>query len=112
MSKAIGFVEMATVQEVRRAVDQLNGKEFAGQVIQVSEFNTVFERVKRSCADVASQMQCPHHFTNAKVEMTGESFDDFSMEVITCCEEFRRRVEEALDKLVPHPAASLRRPRR
>jgi cytidyltransferase-like protein len=75
-------------------------------------FDTGFERVKRSCADVASQMQCPHHFTNAKVEMTGESFDDFSMEAITCCEEFRRRVEEALDKLVPHPAAALRRPRR
>jgi len=66
MSKAIGFVEMATVQEVRRAIDQLNGKELAGRVIQVSEFDTEFERVKQSCADVASQMQCPHHFTNAR----------------------------------------------
>ena len=49
---------------------------------------------------MASQTQCPHHFKNAKVEMAGENFGEFSMEVITCCEEFRRCVEEALDKLV------------
>ena len=61
------------------------------------QFDTEFERVKRSCADLASQMRCPHHYKNAKVEMAGESFDDFSMEVVTCCDEFRRCVEEALD---------------
>ncbi len=64
--------------------------------------DTEFERVKQSCADVASQMQCPHHFRNAKLETCGENFDDFSIEVITCCEEFRRRVEEALDRLGKH----------
>ena len=101
-SKAIILVEVATAQEVRRAIDQLNGKELDGRVIRVSEFDTEFERVKRSCADVASEMWCPRHFMSAKVEMDGESLDDFSMEVITCCEEFRRRVEQALDKLVPH----------
>ena len=74
--------------------------EGVGRVIQVSEFDTAFERVKRNCADLASEMQCPHHFTNAKVEIAGEDFDDFSMEVITCCDEFRRRVEEVLDTLV------------
>jgi RNA recognition motif-containing protein len=37
MSKAIGFVEMATKQEARRAIVQLNGKELVGRVIQVSE---------------------------------------------------------------------------
>jgi len=37
MSKAIGFVEMATAQEAQRAIDQLNGKELSGRVIQVSE---------------------------------------------------------------------------
>jgi RNA recognition motif-containing protein len=36
-SKAIGFVEMATAQEARRAIDQLDGKELAGRVIQVYE---------------------------------------------------------------------------
>jgi len=36
-SKAIGFVQMATVQEARKAIDQLNGKELAGRVILVSE---------------------------------------------------------------------------
>jgi cold-inducible RNA-binding protein len=36
-SKAIGFVEMATEQEARRAIEQLNGRELAGRVIHVSE---------------------------------------------------------------------------
>jgi hypothetical protein len=63
-------------------------------------FNTEFEQVKRSFWDLASQMQCPHHFKTATVEMDGGSFDDFSMEVITCCNEFQRRVEGALNKLV------------
>jgi RNA recognition motif-containing protein len=37
LSRAIGFVEMATVQEAQRAIVQLNGRELAGRVIQVSE---------------------------------------------------------------------------
>ena len=36
-SKVIGFVEMETEEDARRAVDQLNGKELAGQTIYVSE---------------------------------------------------------------------------
>ena len=36
-SKAIGFVEMSTEAEAQRAIDQLNGKELDGRVIQVSE---------------------------------------------------------------------------
>jgi hypothetical protein len=106
MSKATGFVEMATVQEARRAIDQLNGKKLAGRVIQISEFDTAFERVKRCCAELASEMQRPYHFTNAKVEMDGENFDDFSMEVVTCCEEFRGRVEETLDTAGAAPRRS------
>lgn len=35
-SKAIGFVEMGTEEEAQRAVDQLNGKELSGRMIQVS----------------------------------------------------------------------------
>ena len=66
------------------------------------QFDTKFERVKRSCADLASQMRCPHHHKNAKLELAGENFDDFSMEVVTCCDEFRRRVEEALDTVVTY----------
>jgi len=64
------------------------------------QFHTEFERFKRSCVDLASEMQCPHHFKNARVEMDGENFGDFSMEVIACCEGFRSRVEEALNELV------------
>lgn len=65
-------------------------------------FDIEFERIKRSCAELASQMRCPHHHKNARVEMAGESLDDFSMEVITCCEEFRRCVEDALETLLTH----------
>jgi RNA recognition motif-containing protein len=37
ISKAIGFVQMASEEEARRAVDQLNGRELDGRVIRVSE---------------------------------------------------------------------------
>jgi hypothetical protein len=63
-------------------------------------FISELEQVKRSCIDFVSQMRCPHHFKNAAVEMDGEGFDDFSVDVITCCEEFKKCVEEALDKLL------------
>ena len=62
------------------------------------EFDTEFEQVKQSCADLALQMRCPYHFKNPTVEMDGENLDNFSIEVVTCCDDFRRRVEEALDK--------------
>ena len=70
------------------------------EVAVSAEFDTDFEQFKRGCADLASQVRCPRHFKKATVEMAGENFDDFSMEVITCCEAFRKRVEEALNKLV------------
>jgi hypothetical protein len=79
------------------------GNRHAGKEVGLSgQFDAEFDRVKRNCADPASQMQCPHHCKDATVEMTGETFDDFSTEAITCCEEFQRRVEEALDKPVTH----------
>ena len=68
------------------------------------QFNTEFEQVKRSFVDLASEMRCPHHFQNPTVEMDGESFDDFSVDVITCCDEFQECVEEALNKLVVQPS--------
>ena len=36
-SKAIGFVEMGSEEDARRAIDQLNGKELSGRMIQVSD---------------------------------------------------------------------------
>jgi hypothetical protein len=68
-----------------------------------------FERVKHGCNDLASQMRCPRHFKDAKVEIAGDGFDDFSMEVVTCCEEFRMRVEGALAVLVWSPGPVRRR---
>jgi len=35
-SKAIGFVEMATEEEARKAIDQLHGMELGGRIIHVS----------------------------------------------------------------------------
>ena len=66
--------------------------------------NTSFEQVKRSFVELASEMRCPHHFQSATVEMDGESIDDFSLEVMTCCDEFQKRVEEALEELVAQPS--------
>ena len=71
-----------------------------GSVNMGGLFRAEFEQVKRSVVDLASEMRCPHHFQNATVEMDGESFDEFSIEVITCCSEFQKCVEKALDKLV------------
>ncbi len=70
-------------------------------------FSAEFEQVKRSLADLTSEMRCPHHFKNATVEMDGDSFDDFSVEVITCCSEFQKCVEAALDKLVAQQSVTV-----
>jgi cold-inducible RNA-binding protein len=37
VSKVVGFVEMETEEEARKAIDQFNGKELAGRVIYVFE---------------------------------------------------------------------------
>jgi hypothetical protein len=58
----------------------------------------------KAAKGTASQMRCPHHFKNATVEMAGERFDDFNMEVIPRCDEFRRCVEKDLNKLVEQPS--------
>ena len=57
-----------------------------------------FERVKRSYVIKASEVQCPLHQKNARVEVDGENFDNFSIEVFTCCEESRQRVHNALEE--------------
>jgi hypothetical protein len=59
---------------------------------------TFFEQVKRSYVVKASQVQCPIHQKNARVEVEGEAFDDFSIDVFTCCEESRQRVHDALQE--------------
>ncbi len=66
------------------------GCELSGQV------ELTIERVKRSYASTASQMQCPFHQKNARVEVAGETLDDLNVEVFACCEEFVKRVQDAL----------------
>jgi len=41
-------------------------------------------------------MRCARHQRNARVMLDGEDFDDITIEVFTCCDEFRKRVESAL----------------
>lgn len=60
------------------------------------QFETAIEWVKRECAATASQMRCPHHFTNAKVEIEVESPHILHIELFTCCEAFEKQVREAL----------------
>jgi hypothetical protein len=44
----------------------------------------------------ASQMRCPHHFKNAKVEIEVGRPNILHIELFTCCEEFEMQVREAL----------------
>lgn len=41
-------------------------------------------------------MYCPFHHKNARIEVAGETLDDLSVEVFACCEEFVKRVHDAL----------------
>ncbi|HUJ71844.1 MAG TPA: hypothetical protein VLZ30_06340 [Verrucomicrobiae bacterium] len=54
------------------------------------------EQVRRSYASTASEMHCPYHHKNARVEIAGETLDDLNVEVFACCEEFVKRVHDAL----------------
>jgi hypothetical protein len=60
------------------------------------QFETAAERIKRSCAMTVSQMRCPHHFKDAKVEIEIGRVNFLYIEVFTCCREFENRVCEAL----------------
>ncbi len=44
----------------------------------------------------ASEMRCPHHFTNAKVEIEVERPNILHIELFTCCEEFEMQVRAAM----------------
>ena len=54
------------------------------------------EEIARSYVVTASQMRCPFHHKNARVEVAGERLDDLNVEVFACCEEFVKRVQDAL----------------
>lgn len=54
------------------------------------------EEIRRSYAVTASQMRCPFHQKNARVEVVGETLDDLNIEVFACCETFVKRVQDAL----------------
>ena len=60
------------------------------------QFRNEFERVKESCADLALQMRCPHHFKHATVEIEIGRPNTLYIDIISCCEEFEKRVREAL----------------
>jgi hypothetical protein len=60
------------------------------------QLETAAERVKRSCVMTASQMRCPHHFKDAKVEIEIGRLDFLYIEIFACCGEFENRVCEAL----------------
>ena len=60
------------------------------------QFETAIERSRRSFAITASQMRCPRHHKNAKVEVEAGELNFLDIEVFTCCEEFRKHVQEVL----------------
>ena len=60
------------------------------------QFETATERIKRSCAMTASQMRCPRHFKDAKIEIEIGRLNFLDIEIFTCCGEFENCVCEAL----------------
>ena len=59
-------------------------------------FDTTVEQIRRNCSTTASQMRCPYHHQNAWVEVEGDEFNTFHIDIITCCEEFEQRVRKSL----------------
>lgn len=60
------------------------------------QFAAAIEWVKRECAMTASEMRCPHHFTNAKIEIEIDRPNILHIELFTCCEKFEMQVRAAM----------------
>jgi hypothetical protein len=60
------------------------------------QFETAIDWVKRACAVTASQMRCPHHFRNPRLEIEIGMHNILNIEIFTCCEEFETQVREEL----------------
>ncbi|MBT9138784.1 MAG: hypothetical protein DDT31_01360 [Syntrophomonadaceae bacterium] len=50
-SKGFGFVEMATEEEAKKAIELLNGKDLDGRSITVNEARPLEDRPRRSSSD-------------------------------------------------------------
>lgn len=61
-----------------------------------ARFDTTVEQIKRNYKTTVSQMRCPHHHKNAWVEVEGERFNTFHIDIVTCCKEFEQRVRKSL----------------
>ena len=59
-------------------------------------FEATIEEVRQSYALTASQTYCPFHHKNARIDVAGETLDDLHVEVFACCEEFEKRIQDAL----------------
>ena len=57
---------------------------------------TTEESITSRWAVTASQMQCPRHQRNARLELEGDQLDELEIEVFTCCGDFAKRVHDAL----------------
>jgi len=54
------------------------------------------EQIRRNYTTTVSQMRCPYHQQDAWVEIESDEFNTFQIEIVTCCEEFERRVRQSL----------------
>lgn len=63
-------------------------------------FERLIEDIRHQCQARVLPMRCPQHQKNARVMVEGNSFNDVTFEVFTCCEQFRAHVyEELMDEL-------------
>lgn len=60
------------------------------------QFDATQENLRGRYALTASQMRCPLHQRGARVELDGDGLDDLEIEVFTCCDEFAKRVRDAI----------------
>lgn len=67
---------------------------------------TTLEGLRSRYAAMASQMQCPLHQKDARVEVDGDRVEDLEIEVFTCCDEFAKRVHDTLRHSSKTPGSS------
>ena len=68
------------------------------------QVETTVEQIRRNYAITVSQMRCPCHHKDAWVVVEGGENNAFDIDIVTCCDEFERRVRQSLME-IPASAA-------
>ena len=69
-----------------------------------AQFDTTVEQIRRNYTSTVSQMRCPYHHKNAWVVVEGGENNTFDIDIVTCCDEFERRVRQSLMEIPAYAA--------